>query len=84
MLRHWREGDRMRPFGMKGTRLLSDIFSDAHFTLQQKRRQWILEADGEILWILGLRASNHYRVSNSSRSYLILQYNQKLEKLDLV
>ena len=29
ILRHWRQGDRFKPFGMKGTKLLSDIFSDA-------------------------------------------------------
>ncbi|MBO7608660.1 MAG: tRNA lysidine(34) synthetase TilS [Muribaculaceae bacterium] len=70
VLRHWREGDRMKPFGMKGTRLLSDIFSDVHLTLQQKRRLWLLEADGEILWILGMRAAEAYRVTASSKGYV--------------
>ena len=69
ILRHWRQGDRMRPFGMKGTRLLCDLFSDAHLTMQEKHRAWVLEADGEILWILGLRASANYSVTADSTAY---------------
>ena len=72
VLRHWRQGDRMRPYGMKGTRLLSDLFSDAHLTLQEKHRAWVLEADGEVLWVLGLRASAHYSVTADSTAYLCL------------
>lgn len=52
-LRHWRRGDRMRPFGMKGSRLVSDIFSDAKMTPQQKRAAWILTRGGRIIWIAG-------------------------------
>lgn len=74
VLRHWREGDRIRPFGMNGTRLVSDIFTDAHFTLEEKKRQWLLEADGKILWILGLRASAEYCVQPTSSAYLTLRY----------
>ena len=75
VLRHWLESDRMRPFGMKGTRLLSDIFSDTHLTLQQKKKVWILEADGEILWVLGLRASHAFQVTDSSAGYIVLSVN---------
>ncbi len=42
ILRHWREGDRLAPFGMTGTRLVSDLFSDAHLPLSAKRSLWLL------------------------------------------
>ncbi len=42
ILRHWREGDRLAPFGMIGTRLVSDLFSDSHLPLSAKRSQWLL------------------------------------------
>ena len=74
VLRHWRVGDRIRPFGMNGTRLVSDIFTDAHLTLEEKKRQWLLEADGEILWILGFRASAEYRVTPASTSHITLRF----------
>ncbi len=60
MLRHWRKADRFRPFGMRGTKLLSDLFTDLHLDAEAKRRVWILEADGQILWVVGLRASAHF------------------------
>lgn len=62
VLRHWRQADRFRPFGMRGSRLVSDLFSDLHLNAQAKRSVWILEADGEILWVVGHRASANYAV----------------------
>lgn len=59
-LRHWCEGDRIAPFGMKGTRLVSDIFSDAKLSLDEKAAVWLLERDGALLWVIGHRASSHF------------------------
>jgi tRNA(Ile)-lysidine synthase len=62
-LRHWRRGDTLQPFGMKGSKLVSDIFTDLHFSAQQKRETWLLTRNGIILWIVGVRASRHFSVS---------------------
>ena len=60
---------------MKGqSRLVSDIFSDAHLTLNQKKRTWLLEADGVVVWILGMRASQDYNVTDNSESYILLKF----------
>ena len=74
VLRHWRRGDRMRPFGLKGTKLLSDLFADLKMSHEEKQTTWILEADGEILWVLGRRASALYPVTPGSQDYLLLQH----------
>lgn len=76
VLRRWREGDSMVPFGMRGRKLLSDLFTDFKLDREQKKNVWILEADGEIVWVLGLRAANAFRVKNTSQSYILLTYNQ--------
>ena len=76
VLRRWREGDSMVPFGMRGRKLLSDLFTDFKLDREQKKNVWILEADGEIVWVLGLRAASAYRVKNTSQSYIILTCNQ--------
>ena len=73
-LRHWREGDRFSPFGMKGTRLVSDIFSDMKLSTIEKRLVWILTANGKIVWILGLRTASLYKVAPSSTDYLRLTF----------
>ncbi len=57
-LRHWREGDKFCPFGMKGSKLVSDYFSDNKFTQRQKETTWLLcDAADHILWIAGHRAT---------------------------
>ncbi len=72
VLRHWRQADRLKPFGMRGTRLVSDLFSDLHLDAEAKRNVWILEADGEILWVVGYRASAHYAVKPGDSSGFVL------------
>lgn len=66
-LRHPRRGDRLAPFGMKGTRLLSDIFTDLH-TPHAARRAAVVVADsaGRIIWLPGIRASRHHPVAPST------------------
>lgn len=72
ILRHWRRGDRIKPYGLKGSKLVSDVFADMKLSNLQKGSIWIMEADGEIMWILGLRASSHYSVPQQSQDYLLL------------
>ena len=72
-LRHWRRGDRLRPFGMKGEKLVSDIFADARLTADAKRAAWLLTRDGRPLWLVGLRASSHSPVTPDTRRYLQLR-----------
>ena len=79
VLRHWRRGDRMRPFGMSGSKLLSDLFADLKLDHADKRDVWLLEADGDILWVLGFRSSNLYPVTRESQDYLLLHF-QKLDE----
>ena len=72
VFRHWRQGDRYQPFGMKGTRLVSDLFNDLKLDYFHKQNAWLLEADGEIIWVVGLRSTVHYPVEINSQDYLIL------------
>ena len=72
ILRHWRKGDRIKPYGMKGSKLVSDLFADLKFDHAAKQSAWLLEADGDILWILGHRASALYPVARESQNYLLL------------
>lgn len=69
-LRRWHEGDRMRPFGLKGSRLVSDILSDAKFSILHKQNVWILCFEDKILWIPGVRTSCHFTVGKGTRNIL--------------
>ena len=70
-LRHWNSGDRFKPFGMKGSRLVSDLLNDLKISRPQKDRTWILnDADENILWVVGLRASSVAVVTGSTQRIL--------------
>ena len=70
-LRHWRHGDRFHPLGMKGSKLLSDFFVDQKFTEWQKQNAWLLtNAEDDILWVVGFRIDNRFKVTSETKSVL--------------
>ena len=67
-LRHWRKGDKFRPLGMKGSKLLSDFFNDLGFSAYQKQNVWIMEdANGLILWVVGYRISDKVKILDTTK-----------------
>ena len=73
-LRHWQEGDRFTPFGMKGSKKVSDFFNDNKFSLYQKKSTWLLCSTSGILWIAGHRASSLFKVGKSTEKIVVLKY----------
>ena len=73
ILRHWRQGDRFRPIGMRGTKLLSDYFVNQHFTTLQKQRAWVLTtANDEIMWVVGHRMDDRFKITSSTKTVVEL------------
>jgi len=61
-LRPARPGDRIRPFGSRGTRLVFDLLSEAGVPRHLRTRSWVLESPVRILWLLGHRPAEETRV----------------------
>ena len=77
-LRHWRHGDRFHPFGMKGSKLLSDFFVDQKFTEAQKKNVFLLvSADNQILWVIGHRIDDRFKITNATKSILLCSLTRK-------
>ncbi len=73
-LEPWRQGMRIEPFGMKrGSRKLSDVFSDRHLSLSQKMSVRVLTRNGTVIWIPGIMASCHFPVTASTLSVVELE-----------
>lgn len=72
--RRWRVADKIAPFGMKGTRLVSDLFSDAHYSPLDKEQAWIVTAGGQIVWVVGLRTSRHMTLGKQSTRALRITF----------
>ena len=66
-------GDVFCPFGMEGHKLVSDFLTDSKRSLLEKRRQLVVtDATGAILWLVGLRTDNRFRVTPQTTTILRL------------
>lgn len=65
-LRRWKQGDKFRPFGMKGFKKLSDFFKDQKFSLFEKEAVWILANREQIIWIIGHRLDDRCRIEETA------------------
>lgn len=78
-LRRWKEGDRFIPFGMKGSRKVSDYFSDRKYTLYEKEQAWLLCSGDEIIWIVGERMAENFKIDRSTQLILQIECEIKLK-----
>jgi tRNA(Ile)-lysidine synthase len=76
LLRKWRTGDRFQPLGMKGSKLLSDYFSDNKFSYSQKEQVWVLESGAQIAWLVGHRIDERYRVDENTKEVMFFSLDK--------
>lgn len=70
-VRRVEEGDRMQPYGMRGSKLLSDLMTDCKLSLFDKRRQLVVvDAQGVVIWAVGLRVSQQVAVTDHTSEVL--------------
>ena len=73
-LRRVAEGDRFTPLGMRGSQLVSDFLTNIKRNRFEKRNQLVLlDATGTILWVLGLRINDHFKLTPQSTSCLRIE-----------
>ncbi len=69
-IRKWTEGDTFYPFGMIGKKKISKYFKDQKMSLIQKENTWILCSDNQIVWVIGMRMDDRFKVTNETRNIL--------------
>ena len=70
VLRRWREGDWFVPFGMEGRKKVSDYLIDHKVPLPEKQRQFVLVSGDDIVWLVGRRIDNRYRLTDRTENVL--------------
>jgi tRNA(Ile)-lysidine synthase len=70
IIRKWKHGDIFSPLGMKKKKKVSDFFIDEKLTKWEKENCWILESNGDIVWIIGYRLDNRYKITKSTAQVL--------------
>ncbi|MNL51852.1 tRNA(Ile)-lysidine synthase [compost metagenome] len=77
VLRKWQDGDRFMPLGMEKFKKLSDFFIDEKIPISEKEQIPILiNGNGEIIWIVGWRQDNRYKLTESTRRVTVFELQQ--------
>ncbi len=69
-LRRWREGDTFIPFGMAGRKKVGDYLTDQKVPVVERKRQFVLVSGEEIVWVVGRRTDDRFRIGANTESIL--------------
>jgi tRNA(Ile)-lysidine synthetase-like protein len=73
-LRFWQVGDRMKPIGINGSKLISDILNDAKVPHHLRKKQCVVTDDERILWCVG-HAVSREAIANEGQACIKVTVN---------
>ena len=77
VLRRWKEGDSFQPFGMEGkSKKVSKIFKDEKLSLIDKENTWLLCSDDKIIWIIGIRQDERFKIEKTTKNRIQIQWQK--------
>ena len=74
-VRKWQKGDYFYPLGMGGKKLVSKFFKDIKLNQFEKSEQWLLCAGDDIIWIIGQRADDRFKIRPSTKKIIKIEYH---------
>jgi len=78
MIRAWESGDYFFPLGMNSKKKLSDYFIDRKYSLADKEKALVLESENNIVWIIGERLDERFKVTGSTSSILQIETGDRV------
>ena len=75
ILRKWQPGDYFKPLGLGHYKKLSDFFVDRKYSLIDKERSWILASGEQIVWIVGDRIDERFKITGKTNRILRIDYS---------
>lgn len=78
VVRRVAEGDRFVPFGMRGSKLVSDYLKDSKVPIEERLRQLVVCSSGKIVWLVGRRVDNRVRVLADTPNIICISAKNKI------
>ena len=75
LMRKWKHGDYFQPVGMTGFKKVSDFFIDQKIPIHEKENTWLLCSGKKIIWIMGKRIDNRFKITEKTESILKIVIN---------
>ena len=69
-VRKWKKGDYFYPFGMQGKKRVAKFFKDEKMDTITKENQWFLCSGEEIVWVIGKRADERFKVIKETKKII--------------
>jgi tRNA(Ile)-lysidine synthase len=75
-VRKWQKGDYFYPFGMQGKKKISTFFKDQKMSLLDKENTWLLTVNKDIVWVLGKRLDNRFKITEQTKNILKINFKK--------